>query len=96
MTATEVTNTYFPSRWISVGIGTFCFVLFLPGIFKEFNVAEEERILERIKKKRSGVDVEGSSAKLKKPDYLAVVMMVVNYFLYLVNFVILETCVINA
>ena len=58
-------------------------------------MAEEERILERIKKKRAGgVDVEGSSAKLKKPDYLAVVMMVVNYFLYLVNFVILETCVL--
>ena len=49
--------------------------------------------MERIKKKRSGVDVEGNSGKLKKPDYWAVVMMVVNYFLYLVNFVILETCV---
>ena len=71
----------------------FCFVLFLPGIFKEFNVAEEERILERIKKKRSGIDVEGNSGKLKKPDYWAVGMMVCNYFLYLVNFVILETCV---
>ena len=55
----------FPTRWISVGIGTFCFVLFLPGIFKEFNVAEEERILERIKKKRSGVDVEGSRGAIQ-------------------------------
>ena len=83
------------NRWISVAIGTACFILFLPGIFTEFNVAQEERELERIKKKRSGIDLEGNKDKLKKPDYFAVGIMVVNYFLYLVNFVILETWVLS-
>lgn len=49
--------------------------------------------MERIKKKRGGIDVEGNRGGLKKPDYWAVAIMVCNYFLYLVNFVILETCV---
>ena len=50
--------------------------------------------MQRIKKKRSGIDLEGNKGKLKKPDYFAVGIMVVNYFLYLVNFVILETWVL--
>ncbi len=46
---------------------------------------------ERRRKGLDGGDGGEAKTKLKKPDYPVIAVLGFNYFLYLVNFVILET-----
>ncbi|TRY68880.1 hypothetical protein TCAL_11023 [Tigriopus californicus] len=76
-------DMYTLSGWLSAVLGLISFVLFLPGIFKEFDVAEAEA--------EEGRRLDPSNNNLSPPDMVVTISCIFNFFIYLINFVILET-----
>jgi len=72
--------------WISCVVGIIAFVLFLPGIFQESYVSQKEA--EHLAK------VTGSQTEdimTAKPDLLAVLVCLFGFFIFMMNYILLET-----
>ena len=68
------------------------FIIFLPGIFNEFNVQDEVRAAAFKAAAAAGTKNDaGTQMELPKPDYLVLVICVASYSFYLFNFVVVET-----
>ena len=67
-------------------------IIFLPGIFTEFDVQAEVRAAAFKKAAGNGANAtETKEIELPKPDYLVLVICVASYSFYLFNFVVIET-----
>jgi len=81
-------DMYTLTGWISVSVGFLSLILFLPGVFEEFSVSNTEVNLP------NGTD--GSKARVApsikdtKPDLIAVGACLFGFFVFFVNFVVLE------
>lgn len=76
-------DMYTISGWLSAGVGLISFILFLPGIFKEHYVAIKEA--QYINKETN------NTTPLARPDMVAVVSCTFSFFVFLFNFILLET-----
>merc|ERR1719341_138762 len=75
---------YTISGWLSAVVGLISLVLFLPGIFSEHDVAVLEA--QRLQNTQNN-----SHDELPRPDLLAVFACVSSFFMFLFNFILLET-----
>ena len=78
-------DMYTISGWLSAGVGLFSLVLFLPGVFQEKYVSQLEA---KYLNEESGSP---GDILAVKPDLFAVGACVFAFFLYLFNFILLET-----
>ncbi|XP_023341021.1 major facilitator superfamily domain-containing protein 8 [Eurytemora carolleeae] len=76
-------DMYTISGWLSAGVGIISFILFLPGIFSEHYISKIEA--ERIKTN------DNEKIELGRPDLFAVTSCAVSFFVFLFNFILLET-----
>ena len=75
---------YTISGWLSAGVGLFSLVLFLPGVFQEKYVSQlEAKYLTEESDTKDILDT--------KPDLLGIGACVFAFFMYLFNFILLET-----
>jgi len=79
-------DMYTISGWLSAGVGVISFILFLPGVFQEKYVAQMEA---KFLKEEAGSD--GQDILDVKPDFVAVAACIFAFFMYLFNFILLET-----
>merc|ERR1719341_1389401 len=78
-------DMYTLTGWISVAVGFLSLILFLPGIFQEFSVSEVKLSTGDGNKARVA-----PSTKETKPDLIAVGACLFGFFVFFVNFVVLE------
>ena len=82
--------TFHVPSWTSSFLGLVTFIIFLPGIFNEFDVQDEVRAA-AFRAHKDGDGGESNEMELPKPDYLVLVICVASYSFYLFNFVVIET-----
>jgi len=76
-------DMYTISGWLSAAVGFISLCLFLPGIFSEHYVAKIEA--QRLRTE------DDTQAELDRPDLLAVFSCTLSFFMFLFNFILLET-----
>ncbi|XP_047495445.1 major facilitator superfamily domain-containing protein 8-like isoform X1 [Penaeus chinensis] len=79
-------NMYTATGWVATFLGALNFFLFMPCIFKEYPIAAKEAQLKR--------DAAKEDKKLPKPDYLALVGVLVSFFIILFIYVLIETLLV--
>uniref|UniRef100_A0A2P2I225 Major facilitator superfamily domain-containing protein 8-like n=1 Tax=Hirondellea gigas TaxID=1518452 RepID=A0A2P2I225_9CRUS len=84
---TGVWDLYTAVGWIAALLGLANMLLFMPCIYKEVNISqrEAELILHNSK---------NASAKYPRPDYFAILVLLVNFFFILFVYVLLETIIV--
>lgn len=79
-------NMYTATGWFATVLGALNFFLFMPCIFKEYPIAAKEAQLRRYTAKED--------QKLPKPDYPALLGVLVSFFIILFIYVLLETLLV--
>ena len=73
-------------RWVSAFFGVVAFVLFLPLIFTEFDVAK----IEREQNSEAAANAQKLAQMLPPPDRLVMFVCIATFFIYMLNFVLIE------
>ncbi|XP_047739315.1 major facilitator superfamily domain-containing protein 8 isoform X2 [Hyalella azteca] len=80
-------DLYTAAGWIAALLGLINFVLFMPCIYKEMNIAAREAQMMKDRLQNSALDY-------PKPDLWAVFVVLLNFFFVLFLYVLLETIVV--
>nr|XP_040579038.1 uncharacterized protein LOC121127673 [Lepeophtheirus salmonis] len=80
-------DMYTVAGWLSVFMGVCMMILFSPYFFQPFDVTVQERSLHN----RNKTEADTKSISLEKPDYLAALISLLNFFVFQAVFVLLET-----
>lgn len=78
-------NMYTAPGWSNVILGLFNIFLFLPFVFEDKSVAARENMLNQ------GLTTEKEAWKAIKPDYMASWALIFSLFMFVFNFVLLES-----
>ncbi|KAG7160541.1 major facilitator superfamily domain-containing protein 8-like isoform X1 [Homarus americanus] len=78
-------NKFTAAGWVAGALGLINLVLYLPCIFKEYNIAEKERALLKASMEKD------DQIKLPKPDHLALIGILFSFFTAVFIYVLLET-----
>lgn len=78
-------NMYTAPGWVNVFLGIINFFLFLPFVFRDRRVAAREQMI------LHGKESEKETWKLIKPDYLVSWTLIFSLFVFVFNFVLLES-----
>lgn len=78
-------NMYTAPGWVNVFLGLINFVLFLPFVFQDRRVAAREQMI------LHGQETEKEAWKAIKPDYLTSWALIFSLFVFVFNFVLLES-----
>ncbi|XP_069985781.1 major facilitator superfamily domain-containing protein 8 isoform X2 [Penaeus vannamei] len=79
-------NMYTATGWVATFLGALNFFLFLPCIFREYPIAAKEAQLTR--------HAASEDKKLPKPDYIALVGVLISFFIILFIYVLIETLLV--
>lgn len=71
--------------------GALALALFMPGVFQEFDVTHMQKMA-TVSSRLDALDRK-QSIKLPPPNYWVLAVLLFSFWLYFINFVILETCV---
>ncbi|XP_045130718.1 major facilitator superfamily domain-containing protein 8-like isoform X2 [Portunus trituberculatus] len=80
-------NMYTATGWISCILGLLNLILFLPCIYKEYNIAAKET---QYQKRAANI----GASKLPKPDYASLFVILVTFFFTVMVYVLLETLMV--
>lgn len=78
-------NMYTAAGWINVVLGFLNFLMFMPAVFTERNIAAKELML------RHGKTSERETWKAMKPNKFGAITLIAAFFVIVFNFVLLET-----
>jgi MFS transporter, ceroid-lipofuscinosis neuronal protein 7 len=78
-------NMYTAPGWVNVFLGLINFILFLPFVFQDRRVAAREQMLIH------GKETEKETWKSIRPDYLSSFALIFSLFVFVFNFVLLES-----
>ncbi|XP_063859477.1 major facilitator superfamily domain-containing protein 8-like isoform X2 [Scylla paramamosain] len=80
-------NMYTATGWISCVLGLLNLLLFLPCIYKEYNIAAKEA---QYQKRAANIE----ASKLPKPDYVSLFVILVTFSFTVMIYVLLETLMV--
>lgn len=81
---------YTGPSWLSVLLGLLNVLVFLPGIFTEYNIAREEGDYLASLASKSNKEKNKEEPKLKDPDIIALVTCIIVFASVQFNFIFLE------